>query len=678
MRKRSLINNVKSNLLDKKWLILCMALYKLSLELCYVFVMSPRFSVSLMTTNMNWAKFVLSVVFMVATLAAFPKNYSRPSTYLYGLMYVLIFVPTVSYFWLNDQAVSYILVEMLCFALIAVGLQVGKQYRGLKLPCLKLNRKLGAWFINALFLAYIVTTIALIVQNGGLDIRTFSWSEVYQVRAENNISGIWGYLLNWCAKSFMPFFFAYFLMRREYVGMACVCVLQCLTFMVFGFKAFLMAVALIIGVSFLMEFDQKKFNHNMAGILSVGTLVVSVLDRLGITDLGMLLLPYRTLMLPAQGQYEYYVFFKNHDYLHFSEGLVGRLLGIEYPYDDQIGRIINMYFYGLEKQSNGNTGIFSYGFADAGFAGMILAAAIIMVILIVVDRSTKKLPVVVPVAAMAYQMFVLNDNSIFISLNTGGILWTVALLMTMNWAYPAINTEKRLPMNRFIDKFLVMPLRKLLMRVINKAQLWTKLCVRYLFPKVLSKAQLSSFRNCEIHKTARVDCKCALTSVNMGRYSYVGSGSSITYANIGSFCSIAGGCQIGGGEHPLDTVSSSPVFLAGRNILGKNFADFAYEPARLVEIGSDVWIGSNAYIKGGVKIGTGAVIGAHAVVTKDVAPYEIVAGCPAKVLRKRFDEDTVAKLLALEWWEWPEEKLEKYASLFNDPRNLLNEMSGHD
>lgn len=193
----------------------------------------------------------------------------------------------------------------------------------------------------------------------------------------------------------------------------------------------------------------------------------------------------------------------------------------------------------------------------------------------------------------------------------------------------------------------------------------------FYFPKLLSKVQLSSFRRCNIHETARVDCRCALTDVTLGRYSYVGSGTDITYTNIGSFCSIAGGCQIGGGEHPLHTVSTSPVFLGGRNILRKNFSNIAYEEAKLVEIGSDVWIGANAYIKGGVKVGTGAVIGAHAVVTRDVASYEIVAGCPARPLRKRFDEETVAKLLVLKWWDWPEEKLQTYGQFFESPENLL-------
>lgn len=195
----------------------------------------------------------------------------------------------------------------------------------------------------------------------------------------------------------------------------------------------------------------------------------------------------------------------------------------------------------------------------------------------------------------------------------------------------------------------------------------------FYLPKLISKVQRPSLRRCDIHKTAKVDCKCALTDVTLGRYTYVGSGTDITYTTVGSFCSIAGGCQIGGGEHPMHTVSTSPAFLHGRNILRKNFSDIAYEAAKNVTIGNDVWIGANAYIRSGVTIGSGAVIGAHAVVTKDVRPYEIVAGCPAKPLRRRFDDETVEKLLALEWWDWSDERLQTMGRYFGSPEELLHQ-----
>ena len=180
-----------------------------------------------------------------------------------------------------------------------------------------------------------------------------------------------------------------------------------------------------------------------------------------------------------------------------------------------------------------------------------------------------------------------------------------------------------------------------------------------------------ALRDCEIEKTASVGMASNCIRVKMGRYSYMGFYNSVCDTTIGSFCSIASYCAIGGGRHPLNAVSTSPVFYAGRNSMGKNFSNIPEEENQGVEIGNDVWIGEAVFINDGVKIGTGAVIGAHSVVTKDIPPYAIVAGAPARVLRYRFDEETVKRLLESRWWEWPDERLSKLGDRFDDPEKLM-------
>lgn len=139
-----------------------------------------------------------------------------------------------------------------------------------------------------------------------------------------------------------------------------------------------------------------------------------------------------------------------------------------------------------------------------------------------------------------------------------------------------------------------------------------------------------------------------------------------TKLKIGKYCSISDEVTIFlGGNHRADWVSTFP--FAGYPHLWSNAAEVTdYNVSRGdVVIGNDVWIGYGAAIMSGVTIGDGAVIGAYALVTKDVAPYAIVGGNPAKEIRKRFDDETVAKLLGIRWWNWPAEKVQKNAALLS-------------
>lgn len=128
---------------------------------------------------------------------------------------------------------------------------------------------------------------------------------------------------------------------------------------------------------------------------------------------------------------------------------------------------------------------------------------------------------------------------------------------------------------------------------------------------------------------------------------------------IGSFCSIGSGAAFimaGNQGHRNDWVSTFPFFWMPE-VAAFEGAENGYRPAGDTVIGNDVWIGSEAIIMPGVTIGDGAVIGTRALVTRDVAPYAIVAGNPAKTIRSRFDESAVALLLEMKWWDWSEDQL---------------------
>lgn len=129
---------------------------------------------------------------------------------------------------------------------------------------------------------------------------------------------------------------------------------------------------------------------------------------------------------------------------------------------------------------------------------------------------------------------------------------------------------------------------------------------------------------------------------------------------IGKFCSIACGAKFlfNSANHKMASLSTYtfPLFFEEWGLKKENVAQ-AWDQKGDIMIGNDVWIGYEAVILSGVTIGDGAVIGCRAVVTKDIPPYTIVGGVPAKPIRKRFDEETIKELQKIEWWDWPEDKI---------------------
>ncbi|WP_404987691.1 CatB-related O-acetyltransferase [Clostridium culturomicium] len=163
---------------------------------------------------------------------------------------------------------------------------------------------------------------------------------------------------------------------------------------------------------------------------------------------------------------------------------------------------------------------------------------------------------------------------------------------------------------------------------------------------------------CKFSSNVYVDRLCNLHNTTMDSYSYIGYGSSVTNCKIGKFCSISSDVKIGLGTHPINLKSTSPVFYNNNNCLGTQWSkNNEVEEFGSTTIGNDVWIGTNAIVMADVKIGDGAVIGAGSIVTKDVPPYAIVVGVPAKVIKYRFEEEQIEKLLEEQWWNMNEEEI---------------------
>jgi virginiamycin A acetyltransferase len=200
--------------------------------------------------------------------------------------------------------------------------------------------------------------------------------------------------------------------------------------------------------------------------------------------------------------------------------------------------------------------------------------------------------------------------------------------------------------------------------LIRRVVAWVFRCLEI---DVLSPHHQSLFSNSTLSSKAKVYGQYRINNSSIGDYSYISKNSHLSFTTVGKFCSIGPNFMCGWGVHPINGISTSPMFYSTKKQNGFSLSvEDKFVETKPIIIGNDVFIGMNVTILDGIIIGDGAVIGAGSVVVKNVPPYAVVAGNPSRIIKFRFNEQTVEKLLQIKWWNWNPDKLIEVEKNFFD------------
>jgi len=194
--------------------------------------------------------------------------------------------------------------------------------------------------------------------------------------------------------------------------------------------------------------------------------------------------------------------------------------------------------------------------------------------------------------------------------------------------------------------------------------------------EIFWSALRSKLAESKVNNFTKIQPPFRICNTEIDEGTYLAPNSNISLTIIGKYCSIGPNFLCGWGIHPTNGLSTSPMFYSTIKQNGRTLADFdKIQEREKIIIGNDVFIGANVTILDGVVIGDGAIIGAGAVVSKDISPYAIAVGCPIKIIKYRFTQEYINKLLSIKWWNFGENELKDVEKYFFDIDVFLEKYS---
>ncbi|MEZ7172919.1 hypothetical protein [Sporosarcina sp. OR05] len=384
--------------------------YRVFLDLIYIAFQNPIFSYMGYDLDIDIIKLIISYTLLIILIFFIPKHEKRVSSLILQLHFIIIIIPMTCLYSMANFSSIFMFMIFFGFLMQILLLEL---LPNIKLPKIKHIKPI---FICFIFITTIATYTYLFLTQS-INISAFDFKGIYEIREDQLVHFPFGYLITWQYRIINPLLIIYFFINKKYKIMILIVIAQIIMYTMYPHKE----VFLAIGYLFLLLFLYKKkikFSLVFLWLMPIISILTSLIYKFSSELIYYAIIPSRLLFGPAKIKFQHYDFFSMFEKLYFSEGLIGKLLGIEYPYSVQSGYVVSLH-NGFD--SNSNTGYIAYAYDNLGFLGIIIMSFLFVLILKLIDSQTQKIDSKLIFAILGYPMLILNDGDLFTLLLTGGL-----------------------------------------------------------------------------------------------------------------------------------------------------------------------------------------------------------------------------------------------------------------
>ena len=401
-------------------------LYKFILDAMYVWVGVPTFDYAGLVYEPSIFKYVLGFALYVGIFYLLPKKEEDVISFLLHLQFALTVAPMLCFYALADGSTAYMIMVVVCVALQIVVLR--KPIRE-KRACYVIGIKKITTLVVAVM---IVATVGIcLICNGFEGLKAFDFDYIYEMRENAHYPFGVGYLLNWITRTVVPFFVLWCLYKKKYVYGVALVAIEILFYMLTGEKFILFVLLPMLAVYFLCRSKHliKLMYVGMGGVFATVSVAYPLIKDIPLGVRLCRLVAVRTIFHPADNKFNFFELFSEFPKIHFSDGLIGKMFGMTYPYAGTSGQVIYAYTGGEFLAANSNTGYLGESYGQFGFFGMLMMALLLALLLRVLRHYETKEYFPLLTALFSVYMIILNDAALFTTIFTGGMMIAIALMM---------------------------------------------------------------------------------------------------------------------------------------------------------------------------------------------------------------------------------------------------------